>query len=294
MTNYNLYKTFLVVAETKNITAASELLYVSQPALTLKIHQLEEQIGGELFLRKNKGVELTPLGSLLYEKIKPVISELDRLENLGQLQKNLQDGFLRIGANSSNCNQIISKFLIQFAQKHPNVRITMLRDYGENLVDKLINNQLDIIFTDSCQTPNEIVCAKKFPVVYQLIGNKNYYEKYHHLPLTSSAFPLSELILPNQKNNSRKFIDNYCRQNNLIFTPKYELDNYTLLYDFVKNGLGMAFVSLDYYIDSINKQEVYLLSESTKIKMREFSVYLNKTAANPAKDEFIKILNSEN
>ena len=53
-----------MVAETKNITAASELLYVSQPALTLKIHQLEEQIGGELFLRKNKGVELTPLGSL--------------------------------------------------------------------------------------------------------------------------------------------------------------------------------------------------------------------------------------
>ena len=293
MTNYNLYKTFKVVAETKNITKASEILRISQPAISFQIQQLEQELNGELFIRKNKGVELTLLGSMIYEKVSKIINELDFLQNLGPLQKSLEEGVLRIGANSSNCNQIISNYLIDFASKHPNLKIIMIRGNSEVLLNKLENNMVDIIFIDTIEHKLPITCIKKFPVEYQLIGNKDFYLKFKNHNFNDSDFLKSNLILPNATNNSRKYIDNYCQQNGLLISPKYELDNYILVYDFVKNGLGVAFVNLEYYKDKIDSKEVYPISPKTKIKMREFSVYINPSLSNPAKDEFIKILNKE-
>lgn len=290
MANYNLYKTFIAVAETKNITKASELLYISQPALSFQIKQLEETVGGQLFMRKNKGVELTTLGKQLYDQVKVLISNLDRLESLGQRQKELEEGVLRIGSSSSNCNQIISNYLIHFANLYPNVKITMIRGSRDALLDKLENNLLDVVFTDTCEYPTNFDCIKKFPVEYQLIGSFDFYNKFKNTSFNKSDFLKSNLILPNEKNNSRKYIDTYCKQNGIEIVPKYELDNYILVYDFVKNGLGIAFVNLEYYQDKIDAKEVYPLSPSTKIKIREFSVYCNPCNYNPAKDEFIEIL----
>ena len=291
MTNYNLYRTFKVVAELKNITKASEILRISQPAASLQIKQLEEELNGQLFIRKNKGVELTVLGKILQEKIDKIIKELDIIQNLGTTQKALNDGVLRIGANSSNCNQIISKHLIEFASLYPNLKIIMVRGSSQSLINKLENNLVDLIFVDSLCAQSKFDCVKVFPVEYQLIGNKNMYLKFKNQNLSDIDFLKNNLILPNANNNSRKYIDAYCQQNGLNITPKYELDNYILVYDFVKNGLGVAFVNLEYYKDKINKKEVYALSPKTKIKIREFSVYCNPTFYNPAKNEFVKILN---
>ena len=108
--------------------------------------------------------------------------------------------------------------------------------------------------------------------------------------INDKDFPLEDLILPNSKNNSRKYIDDYMYENNIKFNPKYELDNYILVYDFVKNGLGIAFVNLDYYEDKIDKKEVYPLCPNTTINLRNFSVYCNSNAFNPAKTKFCDIL----
>lgn len=291
MTNFNLYKTFIAVAKHKNITKASEELLISQPALTLQIKQLEENLGGELFVRKNKGVELTMLGQMLFEKANSMVEQMSNLENIGKLQAALELGILRIGSSSSNCNQIIAKYLIKFVKIYPNLKITMIRGTSESLLEKLEKNLVDIIFTDTAEFPVPYECVKKFPVEYQLIGNIDYFNKFKNTAFDKSEYLKSSLILPNERNNSRKYIDVYCRQNGIKITPKYELDNYKLVYEFVKNGLGIAFVSLEYYQDKINAKEVYPLSPSTKIKIREFSVYINPNFLNPAKDQFIKILN---
>ena len=69
MTNFNLYRVFYYVAKHKNLTKASEALFISQPAVSSSIKELEGQVGEILLERKNKGVELTTFGTLLYEKI---------------------------------------------------------------------------------------------------------------------------------------------------------------------------------------------------------------------------------
>ena len=78
MANYNLYKIFLAVAEEKNLTKASSRLYVSQPAISNSIKELEGELGCELLIRKNKGVDLTPYG----EKLNLLLKKWKTLKNI--------------------------------------------------------------------------------------------------------------------------------------------------------------------------------------------------------------------
>lgn len=256
----------------------------------MNIKQLEETLGGKLFERKNKGVELTTFGILVYDKVTPLINQLDSLENLAMLQNKLEIGYLRIGANSSNCNTMISKYLIEFAKLHPNVEIDMIRGGQKELLEKLKAGELDIIFMDSYHVPEGIVSRKDFPVQYQLIGAKNYADKYSNTEATFEKFPINELILPNTKNNSRRFIDNYFKEHNILLDTKYEMDNYDIIYEFVKNGLGIAFVSLFYYKDKIESGEVFPVFPNIKINARQFSIYENINYKNKAKEEFLKMI----
>ena len=65
--NYELYKIFYTVAKNKNITSASKELLISQPAISKSIKNLEEQLGGQLFVRTKRGVVLTEEGKEIKE-----------------------------------------------------------------------------------------------------------------------------------------------------------------------------------------------------------------------------------
>ena len=69
MVNLELYRIFKVVAEQENITNASKILNISQPAVTKHIQNLEETLGIKLFERTNKGLILTDNGKQIYDEI---------------------------------------------------------------------------------------------------------------------------------------------------------------------------------------------------------------------------------
>ena len=79
--NLELYKIFYVVAETKNITKASEILNISQPAVTKHIKNLEDQLGNPLFIRTKKGVILTDEGREFYNYISKAMEYIYNAEN---------------------------------------------------------------------------------------------------------------------------------------------------------------------------------------------------------------------
>ena len=259
MTNLNLYKFFCCVAEEKNISKASEKLFVSQPAVSFSIKELEKEVGQKLFVRKSKGVELTLFGKILYDNVKGAIDKFDEIETLSQKFGKIEQGIVRIGASSSNMNQVLLNFLSQFAMLYPNIQISMERGTKEQLIAQLYNNALDIIFVDNGDYVCKFNQIKKFDVTYQLIGNKKYKQKFSSENLDINNFPIEELMLPSKNNNSRITIDSFFAKRGIKLLPKYELDNYILLYEFVKQGFGMAFVNKEYYKNAINSGEVEII-----------------------------------
>ena len=179
MANLNLLKVFITVAKHKNITKASDELYISQPAVSSSIKELENEFELDLFYRKNKGVELTIFGQELYNNIKDKMEFFDNIDNFILSYKNLNKGILRIGSHSSNSNTIIMQCLNLFAKKYPNIKIIMERDTEENLLKKLEDNILDLIFCDTSNKPKNFECLFSYNIDYKLIGNEYYYNLFN-------------------------------------------------------------------------------------------------------------------
>lgn len=291
MTNFNLYRVFYYVAKHKNLTKASEILFISQPAVSSSIKELEGQVGEILLERKNKGVELTTFGALLYEKISPEIENLEKLENFSQSFKDLNFGVLRIGCSSSNLNQIVGQYLKIFACSHPNIKIIMKRASEKELKTMLEENQLDVIFVNKTPFPQNFVCVREYEIKYNIIGNADMKNKYPEDEIPLCDFPECDLILPSKNNNSRKFIDEFFEQQNKHLTSKYELDNYIMLFDFVKNGLGIAFVNAEFYKKNIEDKEVFILFPKLSLPIRKMHCLISKSSQNPTLEHFVNIIN---
>ena len=290
MANLNLYKFFCCVAEEKNISKASEKLFVSQPAVSFSIRELEQELGQQLFIRKSKGVELTTFGQVLYNQVKDGVAKFEQAEILAKRFSKLEQGIVRLGASTSNVNQVLLEYHSKFASIYPNIQIVMERGSKDQLLEKLKNNQLDMIFIDKTNKVDEFKTIKQFNVDYQLIGDKQYKEKFAGSDLDLQNFPVDDLMLPSTNNNSRITIDNYFAKHNIRFLPKYELDNYILLYEFVKKGFGIAFVNIDYYKQAVERGEVFVLFENFSIRAREIVCLTNNQPTNPAVDKLVTII----
>ena len=290
MTNLNFYKFFCVFAEEKNISKASERLLVSQPAVSFSIKELEKELNQKLFIRKSKGVELTTFGQILYEKVKNTMNCFDEAEALAVRFSKLEEGIVRIGTNTSNVNQVVLDYLSRFANKYPKIQILMERGTRDELIQKLSTNHLDMIFVDKTEKTDSFEIIKQFDVVYQLIGDENYKKKFSGKMVDINKFPVDDLILPSVNNNSRITIDNFFNSKQITLAPKYELDNYILLYEFVKKGFGIAFVNIEYYRDAVERGEVSVIYPNFSITARKIVCAVNNNISNPALKKLIEII----
>ena len=293
MTNLNLYKCFCAVADEKNISKASEKLFISQPAVSFAIKELEQSLNQKLFIRKSKGVLLTTFGEILYNKVKPALQVFDEAETNAEQFSLLQEGIVRIGSNSSNANQYLVKYLIEFVKAYPNMRVTMIRDNKEALLNKLKNNELDLIFIDKPNSLEQVKLIKEMNIKYQLVGNANYKAKFSTPTIDVERFPFDDLILPSRNNNSRLTIEKYFADLGKHLNPKYELDNYILLYEFVKNGFGIAFVNIEYYKDDIESGRVSLIYPDFSINARTLACLVNDKTTNSALTKLIEIISRD-
>ncbi len=281
MTNLNLYKIFLAVAEEKNLTKASNRLYVTQPAVSNSIKELEASLGFELFIRKNKGVELTPYGEKLYEKCKSSIERLQDVEEYFEELKQKNSGLIKIGVNTSNLNQLFFDTISSMLAFYPNIEVSITR-YSENeLYEYLEMGKLDYIAVDSEFSKDNLEIVTEFNIGYEIIGNKEYYESYKKNPLTIKKVAEESLILANKSYTSRNNIDEFFRRNYISLSPKFELDGYTYVRHFVEMGHGISIVNPYYFADAIKENKLYIINKNFDFPKRKIILAKSKMSNTP-------------
>jgi DNA-binding transcriptional LysR family regulator len=135
---------FHAVAEKLSFTKAAEILFISQPAVTKHISELESQIGLALFIRKGNKIALTQAGEIFYsysQKIKACYRELET--ELTDLQEKA-NGTLNIGASTTIAQYILPKIIAQFKRQNPQVNILLLNGNSEDIEAKLVENKIDV------------------------------------------------------------------------------------------------------------------------------------------------------
>ena len=112
--NLNLYKTFYDVAKAGSFSKAALNTYTSQPAISKSIKNLEEQLGGQLFVRTKRGVILTEEGKEFYNYIKQAIEYISNAENKFTELINLETGCIKIGISTTLTKEFLLPYLEVF------------------------------------------------------------------------------------------------------------------------------------------------------------------------------------
>ncbi|SEG48245.1 LysR family transcriptional regulator [Marinobacterium lutimaris] len=140
-------RAFLAVARTLNFAEASELVHLSQPALSLAIKKLEESLGGPLLTRTTRNVALTPEGEALYERGERLLADWDNLEEELHQRFTLQRGKVAIAAMPSFAASLLPLGLLAYRDDYPGVNVEVHDVIAERVVDMVREHRIEVGIT---------------------------------------------------------------------------------------------------------------------------------------------------
>ena len=241
--NLELYRIFYTVAKNKHMTKASEELYISQPAISQAIKKLEDQIGGTLFLRSNKGMELTEEGKSLFEHIKGALQLIENAENEFTAFKDLSKGEIKIGCSTTLTKLMLLEPLKQFHIDYPNINIKIENNLTSNLITSLKLGKLDfVIFNEGDIQETGLKLQKIKDLKQGFVYNPEYIEDNIQSFQDLNHYPL---ILQKDESNSRKLLNSIALENSTILEPQMEVVSQELVTEFTNIGLGIGFTIID-------------------------------------------------
>ena len=238
-----LYKVFYVVAKHKHMTRASEELHISQPAISQSIKKLEEQLGGTLFLRSNKGMELTNEGAMFFDYVKGALELINNAENEFTSFKDLTKEEIKIGASTTLTKILLMDAIKKFHKDYPNININITNDLTSTLISDLEKGKLDFVIFNEGNIKEKNIETKKIDILRQgFLYNPDYFKDEIEDLNCLERYPL---ILQKKESNSRKFLDNYTLSNGIILNPKTEVVSQDLVLEFTNAGFGIGFSIID-------------------------------------------------
>lgn len=291
--NYELYKIFYEVAKEGNITKACQTLNVTQPAISKSIKNLEDYLGGSLFIRGKKGVILTEEGKVLFEYIKQAKILIDNGETEFSNMLNLESGTVRIGISTNLTESFFLPYLNKYHELHPKVKVKIITDVGSELIKKLKEGLVDIIIMHfSNKTyPSELKITKIKDIENSLVVGK----EYQNLININNINDLKDypFIMQIKGSSSRDIMEDYLEKNNINITPSIELSSYTLVSEFAKLGLGIGLTTKEYIKDELKNNSLFEIKLKDKLPNRYIGyATINNKVNNYCINELINIINN--
>ncbi|MEU5980138.1 LysR family transcriptional regulator [Streptomyces sp. NPDC047315] len=139
-----LLRYFVAVAEEGTLTRAAERLFVSQPALTKQVKQLEAQLGVRLFTRSRTGMALTEAGRALVERVPALLADWDRAAREAKGAASLAGRVLRVGFLASAANEATPGIIAEFTRRRPGWRVDMRQASWSNPSAGLAEGDVDV------------------------------------------------------------------------------------------------------------------------------------------------------
>lgn len=134
---------FLAVAREGNITSAANFLHITQPTLSRQIHDLEEELGQQLLVRKSHRVNLTPEGMLLRKRAEEIVSMVDKTEAEFSSITNTISGDIYIGSGETQAIRRIMEIAKQLQDEFPGIRYHIHSGNATDVSDRLDKGLLD-------------------------------------------------------------------------------------------------------------------------------------------------------
>lgn len=169
-------KYFVVVSETSNVTRASEILGISQPALSYAIKRLERELGGELLIRLKSGIRLTKMGEEFLKRSRRLIYEWEQAQNVVDPDSVLAEGRYTFAIHPSVALYSLKKFLPVLSDAFPMLDFYFIHGLSREMTERVVSWEADFgIVVNPIKHPDLVIkklCADIVTIFYKQ-GAKN-------------------------------------------------------------------------------------------------------------------------
>ena len=231
-------KIFIAVYQTESITRAAEALFMTQPAVTRAVREIETYYGIRLFERISRRLYVTEAGRSFYGYALHIIDSFDQMEKGMRNWDEL--GLLRVGTTVTVGSFLLPRVVSLFREKHPGMKIRAAVANGQSLQDALLNNQLDFAVIEGNVISEPLHCEwitddRLVPVLPPDSAYKN-----ASVPLAALA---NEPLLPREHGSAgRACIDHAYALHGLSADPILESISTRAILQSVHLGLGISFL----------------------------------------------------
>ncbi len=233
---------FEAVARHLSFSRAAEALHLSQPAVSMQIKQLEDNLGIALFEQMGKKIYLTEAGCEIRNYSRSIAQQLNEIETVLLRLKGMEHGNLKISV-ASTANYFATQLLASFSQRHPQIKISLDVTNRETLLHQLANNEVDMVIMGQPPAGNDLNAESFMENPLVVIAPPQH-------PLTNkSAITLTELqdetfLLRESGSGTRNAMERFFNTHGIAPKTSMVMNSNEAIKQAVQAGLGLGVVSL--------------------------------------------------
>jgi DNA-binding transcriptional LysR family regulator len=230
-------RAFVTVAETGNVTRASVLLNVVQPAVSRYLRLLEEDVGAALFVRSAQGMQLTQEGEVLLAHARRVLDEVDKARAQLGSSHGAMGGIVTVGLLASTCDMLAASIVRSAAQRHPHVRIRLSTGEPDRLLEDLETGVIDVAVVYDTAPALTVKLTALLEEEYCVVGQPQAGFSMSR-PVKVEKLASLPLILPRAPRGLRLLIDHAARTAGIDLHVTAETNSVAVQRALVVGGLG--------------------------------------------------------
>jgi DNA-binding transcriptional LysR family regulator len=217
---------FISLYEEGTVTGAAHRLNIVQPALSMQIARLEEQIGQQLFERSKRGMVPTAAGREMYRLFLPIMRDFSNAQAQLQSSDGAIRGHVSIGLIASITEGVLADTLAAFSQHYPDISVEVADGYTSTLIDMVAGGQLDAAIVNRPRGPLALDVEHIVDEAMVLVtGAAHEGDVPPELTLHALADLKLQLVLPTRGHGLRSNIDSFAQNDNIELTPQFEIDS---------------------------------------------------------------------
>ena len=288
-------KVFCTVAETKSFSKTSEIIHLTQPAVSLQIQALEEMYETKLFDRSSSKVTLTPAGEVLYKYAKDILALYVSAEKVIGEMTGLVKGSITIGAGSTIGNYLLPSVISDFRKAHPKIKVHLFVANMQRVIELLNAGNINLGLVEGDVKRQKMVVEKLISDELLVIV------PIHHPWSKRKDVSVAELIdepfiLREAGSGTRQTIEKFFARHGI--TPQnmkvsMVLGSTQAIKEAVENGLGVSIISRWSARKELKFGTLHTLNFKEEKMVRNFSLLTHRNSVSShAIEEFLSYLKS--
>ena len=291
MVNLELYRVFYTVAKFGSSTRAAEELFISQPAVSQAIKQLENQLGTTLFNRTHMGMELsTQGGKLIFKQVEEALALLDDAESKLLELKTTATGTIRIGATDAIFSHILADKIVAYNQKYPAVKFELLTGTTPETLEQLKEGKCDVGFINLPVDDKDVNFTGTVAHLSDVFVAGGKFEHLKGKKVNLADLQGYPLLMIESNTIARRALSAYTQTLGIQLHPDIEVENWDLMMKFASSGMGIGCVPREYAAPLLESGELFEVDVVPHLPVRGVGIALPKnTPVQYALKEFISM-----